>query len=298
MTLMDELRENIFRHTVGGSTKVAIEDLTLIRVDVSKPVTGKVIYKPMVCLIAQGSKTITFGDSRLRYGPANYLLSAVDLPITGIVRNSNPTQPYLSLNLALDQQALSDILSTISLPKAAAKPSCGLSVGTLDDSLLDCFVRLTRLLDTPQYISLIAPLIKREILFRLLLGEHGSLLQQSAVLGNAGSPVTQVIHWIRSHYEKNFSVLELASMAGMSPPSLHRHFRAVTAMSPLQYQKQVRLQEARRLLFAEGRDASTVAFRVGYASPSQFNREYHRAFGKPPRQDAVSAVSKQLPSVG
>jgi AraC-like DNA-binding protein len=298
MALIDDPRQNILRYAASGSTNVAVEGLTLIRVDASKPVSGKLVYKPMICVIVQGSKTITFGDSRLRYGPENYLLSAVDLPVTGLVRNSNPTQPYLSLNLALDQQVLSEILATLSIPKATAKPSCGLSVGTLDDSLLDCFVRLTRLLDTPQYIPLIAPLIKREILCRLLLSDHRSLLQQSAVLGNASAPITQVIHWIRSHYEKHFSVVDLASMAGMSSPSLHRHFRAVTSMSPLQYQKQVRLQEARRLLFAEGRDAATVAFRVGYASPSQFSREYHRAFGNPPRQDAACGVNKQLSSVG
>jgi AraC-like DNA-binding protein len=288
MTQMEELRQNILRHAMSGSTEGAIKGLTLIRVDASRPVSGKLIYKPMVCVIAQGSKTITFGDSRLRYGSANYLLSAVDLPVTGTVRNPAPDQPYLSLHLAIDQQMLSEVMPSLSLNEPVAKFSRGLSVGTLDDGLLDCFVRLTRLLDTPRYVRAIAPLIEREILCRLLLGSHGSLLQQSAVLGSEIAPVTQVIRWIRSHYAKPFSVAELASMAGMSSPSLHRHFRSVTAMSPLQYQKQIRLQEARRLLFTEGRDAATVAFRVGYASPSQFSREYHRAFGKPPRQDASS----------
>jgi AraC-like DNA-binding protein len=298
MTPIEELGRNILRHAPNGTTDSLIEGLRLIRVDAPKPVRGKVIYKPMVCVIAQGSKTIALGDSRLRYGPSNYLLSALDLPITGIVRNASLDQPYLSVSLAIDQQMLSEVLLTLSISGAALKYERGLSVGVLDAGLLDCFVRLTRLLDTPDYISSISPLIKRELLCRLILGGHGHLLQQSASLGAEIAPVTQVIRWIRSHYAKPFSVAELASMAGMSPPSLHRHFRSVTSMSPLQYQKQIRLQEARRLLFSEGRDAATAAFEVGYASPSQFSREYHRAFGKPPKQDAVYAVDRQLSSLG
>ncbi len=298
MTPIEELGHNILRHTPNGTTDASIRGLRLIRVDAPKPVRGKVIYKPMVCVIAQGSKTIALGDSRLRYGPSNYLLSAFDLPITGIVRSSDPDQPYLSVSLAIDQQMLSEVLLTLSISGGALKYEKGLSVGVLDVDLLDCFVRLTRLLDTPHYISSISPLIEREILSRLLLGGHGPLLQQSAIVGSETAPVTKVIRWIRCHYTRPFSVAELASLAGMSSPSLHRHFRCVTSMSPLQYQKQVRLQEARRLLFSEGSDAATVGFQVGYASPSQFSREYHRAFGKPPRQDAAYALDRQDSSVG
>ncbi len=297
MTPIEELGHNILRHTPNGTRDALIEGLRLIRVDAPKPVRGKVIYKPMVCVIAQGSKTVALGDSRLRYGPSNYLLSAFDLPITGIVRNANPDQPYLSVSLAIDQQMLSEVLVTLSISDAPPKYEKGLSVGVLDADLLDCFVRLTRLLDTPRYISSISPLIEREILSRLVLGGHGPLLQQSAVVGGEIASVTHVIRWIRSHYAKPFSVAELASMAGMSSPSLHRHFRSVTSMSPLQYQKQIRLQEARRLLFSERRDAATVGFQVGYASPSQFSREYHRAFGKPPRQDAAYAMDRQVSAV-
>jgi AraC-like DNA-binding protein len=298
MALMEELRKNILRHAANGSTKTQIDGLALIRVHASRPVTGQLIYQPMVCVIAQGSKTIALGDTRLRYSPANYLVSAVDLPVTGTVRNAALNQPYLSLNLAIDQRMLSEVMQVLPRNGSSGESSRGLAVGRLDDDLLDCFVRLTRLLDTPQFIPSIAPLVKKEILCRLLLGRHGSLLQQNALLGARVAPVARVIHWIRSHFAEPFSVSELASIAGMSPPSLHRHFRSVTAMSPLQYQKQIRLQEARRLMAMEGRDAATAAFQVGYASPSQFSREYHRAFGKPPRQDLAHAVDRQLASVG
>lgn len=254
---MDDLRQRILRHTENGPVDTAIAGLRLIRVDASKPVTGSVIYRPMICVIAQGRKTIRYGDSRLRYDPGNYLISAVDLPITGTVRNAAPDQPYLSLSFAINQGLLSEILPTMPIGRAPATPTRAISVGALDSELVDCFVRLIRLLETPSFIPSIAPLIEREIPCRLLLGRHGYLLQQGAALEGDGPPITQVIRWIRLHYAE-----------------------------------QVRLQEARRILL-NGEPSAAAGFQVGYGSPSQFSREYHRAFGKPPRQDVSHTIGRQ-----
>jgi AraC-like DNA-binding protein len=284
----EELKQNILRHAFGPSTESIIPGLTFFHSDSAGPVSAQLIYRPMVCVMAQGEKKILLGNTVFRYTPANFLISSVDLPVTGTVWNAAPGNPYLSLSLAVDPTVLSELIPSLPPADREREVSCGLAIGSLDSGLLDCFVRLTRLLDTPEYVASVAPLITREVMCRILLGNQGHMLRQVATSGSRAAQVELAIHWLRDHYRGPFSMEKLAAVARMSAPSLHRHFRAVTAMSPLQYQKQLRLQEARRLLMSEGQDAATAGFSVGYASPSQFNREYHRTFGRPPRQDAAS----------
>ncbi|CAN5723467.1 AraC family transcriptional regulator [soil metagenome] len=291
MTQLEELQQNILRHIRQPVTLTAVPGLTLYHSDSDQPNSAQLIYTPMVCIMAQGEKRVFLGDSVFRYTPSSYLITSVDLPVTGTVCNAAPGSPYLALSLAIDTDLLADLLLT--LPPAplttgsANESTCGLAIGAVDSSLLDCFVRLTRLLDEPISSPHLAPLICREVLYRLLQGDQAHMLRQIATRDSRTAQVASAIRWIREHYARPFSMRVLSGIANMSPASLPRHFRAVTAMSPLQYQKQVRLQEARRLLMSEGQDAATAAFHVGYASPSQFSREYSRTFGKPPRKDVT-----------
>ena len=282
-----ELQQNIQRHITEPVTQSAIPGLTLYHADADQPLTAQLIYTPMVCIMAQGEKRVFLGDSAFRYTPASYLISSVDLPVTGMVCNTAPGEPYLALSLAIDTTLLSELLLTLPPAPISKDSTCGLAIGAVDTPLLDCFVRLTRLLDEPLTSPHLTPLISREVLYRLLQGDQSQMLRQIATRGSRTAQIARVIRWIRDNYAEPFSMDALCQVANMSPASLHRHFRVVTAMSPLQYQKQVRLQEARRLLLSEGQDAATAAFHVGYASPSQFSREYSRTFGKPPRQDAA-----------
>jgi AraC-like DNA-binding protein len=292
---LQELQQNILRHSTEPVTTTAIPGLTLYHADSDQPLSAQLIYTPMVCIMVQGEKRVFLGDSVFRYTPASYLISSVDLPVKGVVCNVAPGEPYLALSLAIDTALLSELMMTLPPAPISKEPSCGLAVAAITTPLLDCFVRLTRLLDDPLTSPHLTPLIAREVLFRLLQGEQAQMLRQIATRGSRTAQVARAIRWIRDHYARPFSMNALCKIANMSPASLHRHFRVVTAMSPLQYQKQVRLQEARRLLIAEGQDAATAAFHVGYASPSQFSREYSRTFGKPPRQD--TAILRELPTL-
>ena len=292
MTPLEELQGNILRHAAAPVTQTAIAGLTLYHADCEVPSSAQLIYTPMVCLMAQGEKKVFLGDSVFRYTPSTYLISSVDLPVTGMVCNLEPGRPYLALSLAIDISVLGELLLAMPARESAEEPTCGLAMGRVDAVLLDCFVRLTRLLEEPQSAEYLAPLITREVLYRLLLGDQAHTLRQIATRDSRTAQVARVIRCLRERYAEPFSMRALCAVANMSPASLHRHFRAVTAMSPLQYQKRVRLQEARRLLVAEGQDAATAAFHVGYASPSQFSREYSRVFGSPPRQDAASLLTR------
>ncbi|SEB89554.1 Helix-turn-helix domain-containing protein [Terriglobus roseus] len=292
MTSLQELQRRIVNHATAPTTVTAVPGLSLYHADSDAPLSAKLIYTPMVCIMAQGEKKVLLGDNVFRYTPESYLISSIDLPVTGRVCNAAPGHPYLALSLAIDTRLLSELLMTLPPAPTETEPRCGLAIGKVDDALLDCFVRLTRLLEEPGAIATVAPLISREILYRLLQGDQAQMLRQIATQGSRTVQVARAVQWIREHYAEPFSAQALAQVANMSPASLHRHFRAITAMSPLQYQKQVRLQEARRLLVTQGEDAATAGFHVGYASPSQFSREYTRTFGKPPRQDAASLQSR------
>ena len=210
---------------------------------------------------------------------------SVDLPAVATITSATPEQPYLALSLLLDPHVLAALLLELPVRPPAAAPSRGIAVARYAPELLDGFVRLLRLLDRPADVAVLAPLIVREIHYRLLTGPQAAMVQQIALRRSQTAQVTRAIGWIRQNYAKPLRVETLARLAGMSPASLHRHFKSVTAMSPLQYRQQIRLLEARHLLMSRTEDAASVAYTVGYGSPSQFSREYRRLFGAPPRRD-------------
>lgn len=244
------------------------------------------VHKPSLCIVVQGMKEVLLSQERFQYGPADYLVASVNLPITGQVTEASSEVPYLALKLEFTPSEILEVLREFQMgveKKENAKR--GLYVSKIEPSLLDAVTRLARFLDNPMDIPVLAPLIRKEIIYRVLQGEHGGMLKQIAIEGSSTNQISDVIEHIINNYEKSFKIEELTEIANMSVSSLHRHFKEVTAMSPIQFQKQLRLQEARSLLLSESADAADVAFRVGYESPSQFSREYSRMFGLPPKED-------------
>ncbi|WP_121115693.1 AraC family transcriptional regulator [Croceibacterium ferulae] len=279
-----ELARLIERHVHRtGMVSTAVRRLSLFRADEpTAPVPA--VYDASLCLIAQGAKQVSLHDRHLTYDAAHYLLVSVDLPLVGHVTQASSDAPYLCCKIDIDQAALADLILAEGdrAPKAELPP---LAVYRSDDDLVDAACRLVRLLDRPESIAALAPLIEREILYRLLSGPHGPALRAMAVADSHLNQVSRAIATIRSGFDRQLRISEVAAAAGMSPSSLHEHFKAVTRMTPLEYQKQLRLQEARRLMLAEGASAGAAGFAVGYDSPSQFSREYGRLFGAPPRRD-------------
>ncbi|WP_395332157.1 AraC family transcriptional regulator [Novosphingobium sp. BL-8H] len=243
-----------------------------------------VLYRPMVVMVLQGAKRVLIGERELRYDTASYFVGSVDLPASSCIIEASTGTPYVAVSLALDQQCLADLMA--GNPGAASRETMGFAVSPVTPQLLDAWSRLIGLLDTPADIPVLAPLAEREILYRVLQGPQGDLIRQAARVEGRLAQVRQAIEWIRTNFDRPLRTEILAEVAGMSVASLHRHFRKATAMSPLQYQKALRLQEARRLLIAQS-DAARAGFAVGYESASQFSREYTRMFGAPPARDAV-----------
>lgn len=284
MERIAELAGLIMRHgPESGMAGTAVRRLSLIRSD-RPTVPVSAVYEASLCLIAQGSKRVSLGDHSLVYDASRYLLVSVDLPLVGHVLEANPEAPYLCCKIDLDLAALADLM--IAEGRVAPKSDLpALAVYPGDPDLVDAACRLVRLLDRPDSIAALAPLIEREILYRLLTGPHGAMLRHMAAVDSHLNQVARAIARIRGRFHEQLRIDEIAAAAGMSASSLHAHFKAVTRMTPLEYQKQLRLQEARRLMLAEGQSAGTAGFAVGYESPSQFSREYRRLFGAPPRQD-------------
>src|SRR5499433_1978229 len=244
-------------------------------------------YPPCFCLITQGSKSIAFGDDRLVYDAARFVVAAVDLPVTGVVLDATPEQPYLCVMLEIEMAELASLLlDTETPPHADAAGRRGLFLGKATAPFVDAVWRLMRLLDAPGDIRALAPLAEREVLYRLLQSNAGARLREVVAGNGPARRIARSLAWLRSHYDGPLRLERLAEAAHMSPSSFHAHFKRVTAMSPLQYQKLLRLQEARRLLMTDTVDAATAGHRVGYQSPSQFSREYRRAFGAPPAADS------------
>lgn len=244
------------------------------------------VFKPVVCLVAQGSKRVTLGNEMYVYDPTHFLLVTVDLPVVSQVIEATPRAPYLSLSLDIDAGQIGALMAQMNLPRVSGRgaPQRGISIGCTDALLLDAFTRLLRLLDQPQHIGVLAPLIMREIFYLLLVGEQGDHLRRVA-FGQGEPGIVQALHWLKHNFAAPLRIEDIARQAHMSPSSFHSGFKAVTAMTPLQYQKQLRLQEARRLMLGDSIDANTAGFRVGYESASQFNREYRRLFGDSPHRD-------------
>ena len=283
---LDELAALIERFApTDGSHRTAIERLHLVRASAPGEATCGVT-EPALGLIAQGTKRVILQDEVYIYNRAHFLVASVDLPVMGQVIEASEDKPYLGFRLVLDRREIASLLLQAEFPDAEeATPSRALFTTRSDPSLLDAVLRMVRLLQTPSDIPALAPLAEREVLYRLLKSEKGSRVRQMATVHTQSQRIGKAIGWLKSHFSEPLQIDSLAASVNMSASSLHHHFKAVTAMSPLQYQKQLRLQEARRLLFADGIDAATAGHRVGYESPSQFSREYSRLFGAPPLRD-------------
>ncbi len=244
------------------------------------------VCRPILSFVAQGAKRVTLGDEVRDYEYDYYLLVSFDLPLISEIRRATPLVPFLSLSLDLDLGIIAELMAQTRDPASRDVPTeRGLAVGRMTPELGDSLLRLVRLLDAPHEISVLAPLVEREIFFRLLVGEHGARLRHLVDVDSQSRHIARAIAWLREHYMEPLRVDALARMAAMSTSTFHLHFKAITAMSPLQYQKQLRLQEARRLMLSEAVDAASAGHRVGYESASQFSREYGRLFGAPPRRD-------------
>jgi AraC-like DNA-binding protein len=290
MSRIEDLARLLDRHTVAlgpGIHASAIERVALIRSERASE-QMHTVYTPSLCIVAQGAKRSVAGSSVLAYGPGQYLAVSVDLPVIGEVVTASPGRPYLCLKLELDRTQLSDLLlDTRISANVGGQPDLGLAVSLLSPEMLDAATRLVGLLDKPGATATLAPLYERELLYFLGAGPLGARLREIALAEGRTAQVVKAIRWIRARFRDAIAVEDAAAEAGMSLSSFHEHFKAVTAHSPLQYQKLLRLQEARRLMVSAGSDAASAAFAVGYSSPQQFSREYARLFGAPPQRDAA-----------
>jgi AraC-like DNA-binding protein len=281
-----ELAKLIKYHTgQDGGHRTAIQSLFFSHFsDAAGPFYG--VHKPSLCIVVQGMKNVLLSQELFRYGPADYLVTSVNLPIIGQVTEASSEVPYLALKIEFTANEILEVLGDFQMGVSKKEnTNRGMYVNLIELPLLDAVARFVRLLDNPEDIAILAPLIKKEIIYRVLQGRHGAALGQIAVEGSSTNQINDAIEYIMNNYDRAIRVEELAEIAHMGVSSLHRHFKGVTAMSPIQFQKQLRLQEARHLLLTEAADAADVAFRVGYESPSQFSREYSRLFGLPPKED-------------
>ena len=289
MKNLTTLTETVERHTrTDGDHETAVPGLWLYRSSTPSE-EHAVVYVPSLCVVTQGAKEVVVGGQVYRYNPAQSLLVSVDMPALTHVAEATADRPCLAIRIPIDPAVVGEFLADGSAIPPPGPPLRGLGVIDLEPPLLDAVGRLVGLLDAPRDISALAPLVLREITFRLLTGPEGARLRQIASAGAPAQRIARAIRWLRDRFAEPLRIATLANHVGMSASALHLHFKNVTALSPLQYQKRLRLQEARRLMLGEGLDAAEAAFRVGYESPSQFGREYRRMFGAPPRRD-VSAL--------
>lgn len=274
------------RTDADGGHQTEIPALKLWRF--SRPTEpAPVLQEPAVYVVVQGRKQVTLGDETYVYDRSRYLAVSVDLPVVGNVLEASPEAPYLCLTLTVDPRELAALIVETGRPAPRDDhDGRALYVSPVRTPLLDALLRLVRLLDAPEDVPVLAPLVLREVSYRLLQGEQFGRLAQMAIGDGRLRRVSGAITWIKEHFAEPLQIEALAGRVHMSPSALHQHFKAATAMSPIQYQKRLRLQEARSLLLAGASSADAVAYEVGYASASQFSREYARLFGQPPRRDA------------
>lgn len=292
MQAIRELAALIARHAAGDGMhrRAEIRGMWLVRSNhVTEPL--HVVHAPAVCIIAQGAKLVSLAGEDYRYDPSRYLVVSVDLPMTGCVTEAATDEPYLCLRVDLDPHLLAALQLEMPARPAprtrGAAPLRGLFLSETTPALADIAVRLVRLLDAPDDIPVLAPLLLKELHYRLLTGEHAEMVRHIARGEGRMAQVTRAICWIKDNFNQPLSVERLAGDVGMSPSTLHEHFKSVTSMSPLQYQKQLRLQEARRLMLTGAKDAARAGHAVGYESSSQFSREYARFFGLSPGRDST-----------
>jgi AraC-like DNA-binding protein len=285
---MDELRELLDRHA-RPDLATAIDGVRICRSEHTAAPESS-MSGTVVAIIAQGRKRLALGDCFYDYGVGQYLVASVDLPVTGQVIDAVPGCPALGFGMTLEPAAIAELMLRAGpgdLPRYSGTSRPGIAVSAAPDELLDAVVRLLRLLDQPRDRRTLAPLIKREILWRLITGDQGDAVRQLGLADSSLRHITRAAQWIRENYARPFRVEEVAQLSGLSVSAFHRNFQAVTAMSPIQFQKHIRLQAARLLLADSPNDITGVGNRVGYDSPSQFSREYRRLFGAPPSRDAV-----------
>ena len=286
---LEALGKSIARCTDKGEQHVtAVPGLSLRRRDAPpEPISG--MYEPSVCLVAQGAKRVRLGDDTYVYDAHHYLITSVHLPTVVQIIDASREKPYLGLRLKLDQREISQLMVDSNLPPPRAQQSSrGMAIGEVTLPLLTTFQRLIDLLAEEKDIPILAPIIQREIIYRLLVGDQGARLRQIASAGSQSHQIARAIDWLKGNFTRPLRIDDLAAQVRMSSSTFHHHFRSMTALSPLQFQKQLRLREARRLMLSEHLDAATAAFQVGYESPSQFSREYNRLFGAPPLRDITN----------
>jgi AraC-like DNA-binding protein len=281
----EELVERLTRAIREDGTTEPLPGLRLRRASVPTGL-GHGVSFPSLCVIAQGSKELLLGERCYRYNPAQYLISTAALPIASRVVEASPERPYLGIVLKLDSTLVGSVLVEAGhrAPRNATAVTA-IDVSPLDTTLLDTVVRLVRLLQSPAEARFLAPLVMREIVYRLMLGAQGGRLHQIAILGGATHRIAEAVERLRNDFDQPLRIEDLAQELGMSVSGFHHHFKALTALSPLQFQKHLRLQEARRLMLGEGLDAANAGYRVGYDDAAYFNREYKKLFGEPPMRD-------------
>jgi AraC-like DNA-binding protein len=278
-----ELRTRITRLTAGHSGVVSRNGVMVISAaQVTEPLGT--VTEPVLAVVAQGAKSSVLGERVFDYGAGQYLVVAVDLPLTSHVTRATEAEPFLAFGLPLEAAVIAELLLEAG-PSASEPDEVGIAVSDVDEDLVGAVVRLLRLQDSPKDFQVLGPAVKREIHWRLMNGPQGALVRQIGLAGGRVSLVTQAVRWIQARYDQVIRIEDLAAELGLSVSSLNRYFRAVTATSPLQYQKQVRLQRARIQLLTSPEDVATIGYTVGYDSPSHFSREYHRMFGAPPGED-------------
>jgi AraC-like DNA-binding protein len=289
-TALEELRQ-LVAHARNRRTETGIPRVAMVQGEIPEHELAAV-YDPMINLILRGSKSMTIGDKTLHYDPATYFVMSIDLPAVGSVHPDAAGEPYLAVSLTLDAGLIATLLSEASPPVRSPDVAGGFSVSTVTPELLDAWLRMLRLLRRPDEIAGLAPAYEREILYRVLQGPQGWLLRDIATPGTAISRIQTAIGWIRGNFAQPLRIETLAAMVAMSASAFHRHFKAVTNLSPLQFQKRIRLMQARQLMLTTAVSAASAAIDVGYESPTQFNREYNRLFGLPPARDVATALAR------
>jgi AraC-like DNA-binding protein len=282
----EELLERMARALPEDGAREALDGLFLARL--TKPAESALaLYQPAFCFVAQGGKQVLVGDEVLRYDPGHYLLFTVDLPVIFRVEEASQERPYFGMRLDLDPSLVASVMMEAGAETRKGDASVkAIGVNLVDADLLDAVVRLVRLADKPGEQRILAPLIKREIVYRLLAGGEGARLGHLVASSRGDTRrISRAIGRLREHYNEPLKIEEIARELGMSVSGFHHHFKSVTAMSPLQFQKQIRLQEARRLMLGEDLDAASAGHRVGYEDPAYFSRDYKKLFGAPPQRD-------------
>jgi AraC-like DNA-binding protein len=286
MSGLETLREIIARHARNSHGPSAIEGLTVTATDAPTALRSG-IAEPSLALVVGGRKRTVSGDRVFDYAAGEFLITQLHLPVIGQVTTASAERPFLGIGLRLEpSQIAAMLLESATTLAGSPAPAPGIAVASAGPLFLDALVHLTGLLDAPQDVPILAPLYRREVLWRLLTGPQGAVVRQIGLADGNLAHITRAVQWIRDHHDESIRIGELAALAAMSESTFHRHFRAVTHMTPIQYQKAVRLQQARLALVSGGRDVAEVAHAVGYDSASQFSREYRRQFGAPPGRDA------------